>query len=258
MTTSAALPEIFSAGSLIINGAAVALPQLPTVRQLVAARPHRARVFEKYGLSYCCCSGNKTFWEACREKAIDPKSVLAELHESDVMPQTGTHEKCGDWSLERRVELRRHIVEVHHAFLRVELPRLSYLIERVTTRHGALYNELWELQSVFEEFKEEVEWHLEREEGHLFPLLERLESSAVSDSTLQTAIGKEICTLELEHEYLCKTLSYLRALANDFQIPETACNTFRVMLHSLSQLVDDMNIHMQEENYLLLFSGLMP
>ncbi|RYX80020.1 hypothetical protein EON83_30385 [bacterium] len=251
----APLPEIFSAGTLIIDGRTVDMPQLPTVRQLVAERPQRARVFEKYGISYCCCSGNKSFMEVCIEQRLDPHQVLAELRASDATSRESRGAKCGDWAQMSSPELRQHIIEVHHAYLRSELPRLSYLIDRVATRHGSLYSELWELQGVFEEFKEEVEWHLEREEQNLFPLFERLEREGTDTDTdkqaLQVAIGKEVCTLELEHAYICKTLLCLSSLTNGFRAPENACNTFRVMVDALEELANDMNIHLYEESVVL-------
>ncbi|RYG71368.1 hypothetical protein EON80_05320 [bacterium] len=244
------LPEVFSTGNLIVDGGTVTLSQSPTVRQIVAQRPRRARVFEKYGISYCCCSGNKTFMEACAEQNVDADKVLAELLVSDAFTRKAPSESFGEWGRDRSGELRRHIVDVHHGFLQSELPRLSYLIDRVANRHGNHYNDLWELQRLFEEFKEEAEWHVEREEKQLFPLLERLEAGEASHE-LRDSIGKVICTLELEHAYLSQTMACMSALTAGFQVPETACNTFRVMLNSLEELGNVMDFYTGKEASLL-------
>src|SRR5579871_5627962 len=49
-----------------------------TLGQLVAERPRRSRIFERYGIDYCC-GGGKALAEACAAKHIDPDEVLAGL-----------------------------------------------------------------------------------------------------------------------------------------------------------------------------------
>ena len=44
------------------------------IGHLVAKRPGRSRVFERWGLDYCC-GGKKTLQAACEEKALDGSST---------------------------------------------------------------------------------------------------------------------------------------------------------------------------------------
>ena len=47
-----------------------------TVGQLVVERPSRSRVFEKFGIDYCC-GGKKSLLAVCREKDLDSGQVLS-------------------------------------------------------------------------------------------------------------------------------------------------------------------------------------
>ena len=49
-----------------------------TVRDIAAANPAAVRVFEKYGIDYCC-GGHRPLAEVCTERGIAADTVLAEV-----------------------------------------------------------------------------------------------------------------------------------------------------------------------------------
>ena len=49
-----------------------------TIGEVVAMNFHTAKVFEDFGLDFCC-GGKKTIDEACREKGINPDTLLDNL-----------------------------------------------------------------------------------------------------------------------------------------------------------------------------------
>ena len=49
-----------------------------TVREIALAQPHSIRVFERFGIDYCC-GGRKPLAEACVEKQIAVGEVVAAL-----------------------------------------------------------------------------------------------------------------------------------------------------------------------------------
>ena len=53
-----------------------------TVGQLVTERPGRARIFEAFGIDYCC-GGKKPLLQAIREKGLDQNTVLRVLDTFD-------------------------------------------------------------------------------------------------------------------------------------------------------------------------------
>src|SRR4051812_37066912 len=102
-----------------------------TVGELVVQRPSRARVFERFGIDYCC-GGKLPLADACRKQGIGLQEVITALDVDDTAPVAGDR----DWSTASMTELTAHIEASHHAYLRREMPRLEYLTGRVAQRHG--------------------------------------------------------------------------------------------------------------------------
>ena len=97
-----------------------------TVGQWVVEHPSRARVFEKFGIDYCC-GGKKPLADACSQKGIDPETVLSEL--SVAYQQTQPAQT--DWANATLTELADHIEATHHAYMKSELPRLAFMVNKV-------------------------------------------------------------------------------------------------------------------------------
>ena len=115
------------------------------VAALVLEDPSRARVFERFGIDYCC--GGKTPLEAaCAERGLDLDTVIAALGE----PRSPEAEDV-DWAGVPVSALVDHIVEQHHAYLREELPPLTALVDKVARAHGDAHPELTEVRETFAE-----------------------------------------------------------------------------------------------------------
>ena len=217
-----------------------------TIGQLVAERSGRARVFERYGLDYCC-GGKKTLTEACREHHLDPQTILSELAAADADP-TSDHQ---DWMERPLAELANHIVRTHHAYLRTALPRLSFLIGKVENAHGKRHPELARLAALFTGFRAEVETHTEKEEQILFPLCKQIEAGYCQPGTGVIPLRNLVFVMESEHDHVGQTMMKLRALTQDYQAPADACPTYRVMLDGLAELEADLRRHIHKENNIL-------
>src|SRR6185437_13971563 len=148
----------------------------PTIGQLVAQRPGHARVFEKYGIDYCC-GGGKTLSQVCRDLGLDPQQILFELDQQE--PQSSSDER--DWRQATLTELADHIEQVHHQYLKDELPRIEALSRKVVSVHGNSHPELLEIHKQFGELKEEMESHILQEEHVLFPLCRQLDQQYPDD-----------------------------------------------------------------------------
>ena len=131
------------------------------IGHLVAERPARSRIFDRYGLDYCC-GGKRTVEDACRRRGIDPDPVLAELEalDAEVVPQD---DPIAGMSM---TELADHIEETHHAYLRSELPRLARLVDKVTAVHGEAHAWLEEVRTVYVGLVAELEPHMDAELCH--------------------------------------------------------------------------------------------
>ena len=57
-----------------------------TVARIVTEHAVAARVFQKHGIDFCC-RGGVTVPEACRDRAIEPEALFAELEAT--LPASG-------------------------------------------------------------------------------------------------------------------------------------------------------------------------
>lgn len=217
----------------------------PSIGQLVAQRPERARVFEMHGIDYCC-GGGKTLSIVCRDLGLDPQQILFELDQQD--PETTADER--DWIQASLTELADHIEQVHHQYLKDELPRIEALSRKVVSVHGSRHPELLEIHKQFIALKEELESHILHEERVLFPLCRQLDKQR-PDDFYYGPLEQPISVMVREHEDAGQALEQLRRLSNNYTPPPDACNSFRRLYEDLSQLERDLHQHVHKENNIL-------
>jgi regulator of cell morphogenesis and NO signaling len=224
-------------------------PETP-VGQLVAEDPRRARLFERLGIDYCC-RGHTPLGRACQEKGLDVTVVLHQLAsgEDEDEPRYDQHMPfCGATTTMR--ELIDHIVTIHHAYLHRELPRLAELAGRVVDAHGNRHPELRELRDVFESLRDELRFHMLKEEKILFPIIARLEMATEMPELHCGSVENPILLMQHEHD-AGAALARLRVLTDGYTAPPDACPTYRALLDGLSGLEADLHMHIHEENYIL-------
>jgi len=218
-----------------------------TVGQLVAQRPSLSRLFEQLGIDYCC-GGRKPLSQACRERGLDPETVLALLDASINGTDRTDERDPGAMSL---TDLADHIVETHHAYLQHELPRLRHMALRVANAHGERLPWTIELAQVVDGFVRELQSHMMKEEQILFPMVRQIDEA---DGPLEFHCGSlsnPIRVMEAEHQEAGDALATMRTLTSGYTPPADACNTFRALLDGLKQLEADMHQHVHKENNIL-------
>jgi len=212
---------------------------------LVAEKPARSRVFERWGIDYCC-GGKKALSEACAAKQLDAAAVMRDLETSDASPQP----IVTDWSKEPLTALCDHIQKSHHGYLREALPRLTALTEKVAERHGSRDKRLIELKNLYPTFRSNLEEHMAKEEDILFPAIRSLEGRGPIDS-LAYGIAEPIKVMLADHDNAGAALDQLRELTDGYVASPDACNTRRAMLDAFSELETDMHQHVHKENNIL-------
>jgi regulator of cell morphogenesis and NO signaling len=213
-----------------------------TVAELVVDRPSRARVFEQLGLDYCC-GGKRPLGEACEERGLDPETVVALLN-ADL---AGGAPAGADWARASLGDLREHIVEAHHGYLRRELPRLSTLWEKVERSHGTESPTAHDVRVTFEELRAELESHTAEEERVVFPQLRDVEDGGPVGEEL----AAELEALVWEHASAGELLGRLRELTGGYDTQLGLCNTHRAAIDGLRELERDLHEHIHEENNIL-------
>lgn len=213
-----------------------------TVGEIVAERPSQARVFQAFGIDFCC-QGGRTLREACTIKKIEIQSVLEQL-------EAGNAEKLepeNNPALLPPVELVNYIVETHHEYLRDELPRLLAMSERVSQVHGGHTASLTEVYQIYSAMADELASHLNKEEQILFPAIKSL----CEGNTKVIPLAVPVAVMLQEHDDAGEALERIRKLTNDFTPPPEACNTYRALFAGLAELEEDLHRHIHLENSVL-------
>jgi regulator of cell morphogenesis and NO signaling len=224
-----------------------------TVRDIALEQPASIRVFEQYGIDYCC-GGRKPLAEACAAHKLDVDAVLAALEDAAAGPAPAAR----DWTEASLENLVLHIVATHHAYVVQELPRLALLAEQVVRRHGDTQAELPQIQTLLAQLDQELTTHLQKEELILFPYIVKLERAATGGAALPHGcfgtVANPVSMMTQEHDAAGALLAEIRELSHEFTPPIGACPTYLAFFSGLKEFEQDLHQHIHLENN-ILFPG---
>lgn len=221
-----------------------------TVREIALEKPGSIRVFERFGIDYCC-GGRKSLSEACATRDIEVDAVIAALEAAAQTPA----EASDDWSAESLTHLCSHIVATHHAYVRRELPRLAKLAEKIVNKHGATRPELPIIQATLTRLEQELTEHLAKEEVVLFPYISKLERFIANGGEKPHGcfgtVANPIAMMTQEHDGAGMLLEIIRKQSEQFTPPEGACPTYHAFYGGLREFEQDLHQHIHLENNVL-------
>ena len=209
-------------------------PQME-VGKIAAQYPAATRVFSRHKIDFCC-GGGRPLAEVCERGGVDLAIVMDELQQAEqpAAPQR-------QWTTAPKSTLIQHIIATYHVPLREELPRLVAMSQKVHRVHGEKDPErLRELVSLVTELSAELLAHMAKEENVLFPMIQRGQHPPAP-----------IHVMQREHDEAGAMLVRIRALTDDFAVPEQACTTWRALWDGLEQLENDLHEHIHLENNIL-------
>jgi len=225
-------------------------PTTQTVREIALEQPSSIRVFERFGIDYCC-GGRKPLAEACTAGNLEVDTVIAAL---EAAART-TDSEVENWAGRSLKSLSEHIVTKHHAYVKRELPRLAVLATKVVNRHGATKAELPVIAGKLAQLDEELTQHLTKEEAVLFPYIANLERAigigAAKPRSCFGTVASPIAMMTQEHEAAGTLLAEIRRLSHNYTTPEDACPTFHAFYDGLKEFEQDLHQHIHLENNIL-------
>ena len=146
-----------------------------TVRELATEVPNATRIFEKFGIDYCC-GGSKPLQTACQQANIPLDEVLRSLKDM-ALPAAQAPAGSQDFQHAGLSALIEHILATHHKYVKAEIPRLKQLLTKVVAVHCQNHPELAAVQRTFSGLADELQAHMMKEEMVLFPYIEQLEQA---------------------------------------------------------------------------------
>lgn len=221
-----------------------------TVGEVVATDYRTAPVFEQHGIDFCC-GGKIAIATICKEKGVDPDSLIKELKSVQDAPQDRSQNYAA-WSLSF---LADYIVNTHHNYLYEVDDQLVAYTKKIAQVHGEHHPELLQIAELFAKIAADLVPHLKEEEELLFPAIKRVEAAKTSAGPPDPAdleiIRTSIAKLHAEHDEVGDAVHEIRRLSNNFALPADACNTFMLTYRKLEEFDADIHKHVHLENNIL-------
>jgi len=143
-------------------------------------------------------------------------------------------------------------VEVHHTYLRSELPSLGRMIAKLENVHNPSHPEIAPLRRALSRLSDDLHAHMKKEETILFPAIRRMEQALEEKQGLPAArfgsIRNPIWMMEQEHNGIISILRDFRALTGDYTLRDPECEMYRVLSQALQALETDIYDHIELEN----------
>ncbi len=222
-----------------------------TVREIALAAPATTRVFEEFGIDYCC-GGRRSLDEACRTAGVPLADVEEKLDQALHVP---LNDGRTDPEFRPPAELIDHILSTHHVYTTTELDRLIPLAEKVAAKHGEAHPELIEVRDLFISMAHSLKDHMRREENVLFPYILELVTSAARGSSAPlphfATVRNPIRMMETEHDVEGQRLRCMRELTDNYTVPAGACPSYTALYAGLEELELDLHRHIHLENNVL-------
>ncbi len=221
-----------------------------TIGEFVAGDYRTSKVFEKYGIDFCC-GGKVALSAVCREKGLDVDVIMREIESVKSTPlDRGQNFSAWDPSF-----LADYIVNTHHAWLRENMEQIAVYARKVAEVHGANHPEVKEIAKIFDKIATDMTAHLREEEEVFFPAVKRIseagKSGAKADGRDLDVIRDSLKKFDAEHSEIGDAVHEIRRLSGDYSIPADACNTYMVTYRKLREFEDDLHKHVHLENNIL-------
>lgn len=210
-----------------------------SVASVVLEHPECAAVFQRRRID-SCCRGDLSVQTASEQAGVAPAALLEEL-------ATAIAERGGRTPDPRELStpaLVAHLVSSHHRHVREALPFLGGLAAKVSRVHGEHNPRLREVQAGLAELTELLLPHLDEEEQALFPLL-------IAGGADRARARRQLDAMHEEHLEVGALLGRVRAAAEDFALPDWACNSYRTLYAELEQLEGEVRALVHLENHVL-------
>lgn len=221
-----------------------------TIGAIVAGDYRTAKVFEDYGIDFCC-GGRGTLAAICIEHGIDVTTVIRDLEA--VKKQTiDRSQDYSSWELSFLID---YIINVHHSYLKENTSQIVGNVRKIAAVHGVRHPETIEIATIFDKIAIDLTAHLKDEEEKLFPAIKRIDLQKKTEATIAATdieiIKNSLNKLIHEHEEVGDAIHRIHHLAGGYAIPGDACNTFMVTYQKLKEFEADLHKHVHLENNIL-------
>ena len=222
-----------------------------TIRQIALHVPGSIDLFHEEGIDLRG-DAEQTLEEACVHADLSFDYLSRRL---EILAEEALERSERNWHSEPLFVITSHIVNVHHAYARHEMPRLAQTARMLSRTHGAVCPELARIEVLLRAMIREFSVHMLSEEQTIFPYIVQLEAAErESEAPPQSPGGTDESPLRnmmAEHDSAVEMLRELRYLANDFTPPADADQQLERFYCALDAFEADMQDHIELEDNVL-------
>lgn len=221
-----------------------------SIGHIVAADPRKAVVFKELGIDFSC-GGARSLAEACELIGLDSESVARKLN--DILPTMAypamdfLHWDTGFFC--------KYLIDLHHGYVRANLPFLLEMSDKIARSYGAKYPELREVDTLVRQAASRLNSNMELEEDILFPYLTDLAFALKSNTRLAAPASGPVITaiyqMEAAHERIYDAFTKIRQLTAGYVVPSYVTHGFHILYKILQEFENDLQMHLHLENNIL-------
>mgnify|MGYP002656343314 FL=1 len=212
------------------------------VADVVTDFPKSADIFRNAGIDFCC-GGQESIASAVNHKPnIDLNSLLNKLNHIDNTEGNSTINP----KFLNVESLIQYIQSAYHETLKEEFKNLTPYVTKLAKVHSPSHPYLLKLQDLYREFRDSMLDHIRKEDEEDFPKL------------IQYSQGQDVQNIKIiledlinDHEDTGQLLKVMNQLTSDYQAPEEACETWKLVYQRLQNIEHQTHQHVHLENHVL-------
>ena len=212
------------------------------VADVVTDYPKSADIFRNVGIDFCC-GGQESIASAVNHKPnIDLNCLLNKLNHIDNTEGNSTINP----KFLNVESLIQYIQSAYHETLKEEFKNLTPYVTKLAKVHGPSHPYLLKLQDLYREFRDSMLDHIRKEDEEDFPKL------------IQYSQGQDVQNIKIiledlinDHEDTGQLLNVMNQLTSDYQAPEEACGTWKLVYQRLQNIERQTHQHVHLENHVL-------
>ncbi len=223
-----------------------------SVTEIVERDYRTADIFRKHGISYCC-GGKWSLEMACQMAGANLEKVKEELEYSVRSLQISNQLDFKNWNV---VFLIDYIVNVHHGYLKNNIPVIKDLVKEFVKEHVKKFSYLPELERMVEILAKKIIPSMQQEEDVIFPYVRQI-AHAHKHKEPYAALFIKTLRKPVEdimfkgHESVTNIIDTIRNLTKNYTIPPNACSSHKVVFGKLKELDNDLMQHLYLEDKIL-------